>query len=123
MKPKQLCGLILCNDRHFAQIRLVLQYEESHSPKLDGCCELLTKSARTIAYNMAPYDSSAHKRSHNSSYRVSITACKQPLHWSGRVYRKCQGTGGKVADPELVKRNPQPYYYIFYMSLYIYIYI
>lgn len=54
-------------------------------------------------------------RSHNSSYRVgSITACKQPLHWRGRVYRKSQGMGGKHGERRM-KRDQERVILLLYL--------
>lgn len=53
--------------------------------------ELLTKSARAIAGNIGPYDSSAHKSPEAPQQQLwsqRHRRLRAPLHWRGRVYSK-----------------------------------
>ena len=82
--------LELYNNSYCVQTWLALRYK-------DGClflCELLAKSARTIAHNIGPYDSSAHKSPEDPQQQL-----KSEQHFTGEAeYRKSQGTRDKQAE-------------------------
>lgn len=102
--------LELYNNSYCAQTWLALRYK-------DGClflCELLAKSACTIAHNIGPYDSSAHKSPEDPQQQL-----KSEQHFTGEAeYRKSQGTGTnrpRYMQYEEISRYYAPLYILLFI--------